>query len=228
MSPSSITDTLPFKETAAAAALDMIPADCLLGIGTGTTTDCLIRLLPQLRNKPELVVASSERSAALLTELGIKVSPLAEAAGDLDLYIDGADEFTRTFTLVKGGGGAHTHEKILAAAARKFIVIADPTKQVGMLGKFPIPVEVLSKARSLVARKIVARGGSPSLREGFVTDEGNQILDCTGMDCLDTSGLETRLASLPGVVDSGLCSLRPADMIIIGGQTAAEVEIITR
>lgn len=217
-----------YQETAAAAALGLITPETVLGIGTGSTTECLIKLLPQLPALPELVLSSSQRSTQLLEELGIKVAPLQEARGDIDLYLDGADEFTRMFTLVKGGGGAHTHEKILAAAARKFVVMVAPTKEVEVLGKFPIAVEVLPAARSFVARKIVARGGSPTWREGFTTDEGNVILDCVGMDCLDAEALELRLNGIPGVVDCGVCALRPADMLIIGGTTSAEVETLVR
>lgn len=206
------------KVAAATAALEWVKSDCVLGVGTGSTTECFIRLLPEHPAKPKLVVSSSAHSTVLLQECGVQVVDLTEA-GNLDVYVDGADEFTERFTLVKGGGGAHTREKILAAAARQFVVIVDSSKEVSVLGRFPVPVEVLPMARSLVARKVVGLGGNPALREGFTTDEGNVILDCTGFDCKDSAKLEAQLCALPGVVDCGLCAMRPADTILVGEST---------
>lgn len=202
------------KTNAARAALGYLRADDRLGVGTGSTAECLIEVLGD-GPRPALVVSSSERSTALLARHGFAVSALAEAGG-LDIYIDGTDEFTDRFTLVKGGGGAHTREKILAVAARRFVVIADESKRVATLGRFPVAVEVLPLARSLVARKLVALGAEPRWREGFVTDEGNEILDCRGLKITDTAELEGRICALAGVVDCGLFGLRPADVILEG------------
>ena len=200
------------KQAAAQAALVYLRNGCKLGVGTGTTVEFFIALLGSAP-EPEAVVASSQRSAELLTAQGFSLSDL-NAVGRLDLYVDGADEFTERYTLIKGGGGAHTREKILAMAANKFVVIADATKQVEVLGKFPIALEVLPMARGLVAGKIAALGGSAAWRVGFTTDEGNHILDCSGLDCTDSAGLESRLCALPGVVDCGVCAQRPADVIL--------------
>ncbi len=200
------------KKTAARAALAYLSAGCKLGVGTGTTAEFFIALLDQA-SELEAVVASSRRSAELLGKQQIKLSDLNEV-GRLDVYIDGADEFTERHTLIKGGGGAHVQEKILAAAARKFVVIVDASKQVEVHGKFPIPLAVLPGARSLVASKVAGLGGNAAWRVGFTTDEGNQILDCSGFDCTNLAELESRLCALPGVVDCGICALRPADVIL--------------
>ena len=226
MSSSTLEDLQIYKETAASTALQWVVEDCILGVGSGTTAEAFIRMLPDHSAKPSQIISSSKRSTELLTELGLKVTPLLQADGDIDVYVDGADEFTRSFTLVKGGGGCHTHEKLLAGSSRKFVVMVDPSKEVKTLGNFPVPVEVLPQARSFVARKIAGRGGSPTWREGFVTDEGNFILDCTGLETIHAESMELRLASIPGVVDSGLCSLRRPDFIVIGGKTMDEVEVL--
>ena len=202
------------KMLAARASLAYLREGDKLGVGSGSTAECLIEVLHE-GQKPSRVVSSSERSTALLEKHGFAVSSLQQV-GALDIYIDGADEFTERFTLVKGGGGAHTREKILAAASRKFVVIADQSKRVEMLGKFPVAVEVLPLARSLVARKLVPLGAEPQLREGFVTDEGNEIIDCKMLEVIDTAELESKICSLAGVVDCGLFGLRPADVILEG------------
>ncbi|HMF28863.1 MAG TPA: ribose-5-phosphate isomerase RpiA, partial [Candidatus Cybelea sp.] len=164
------------KRVAATAALSYIKDGIVLGVGTGSTVDHLIDALPSYRPKLTAVVSSSERSTRRLEAAGIGVTELGEA-GDLDLYIDGADEATKHLHLIKGGGGALTREKILAAAARRFVCIVDETKLVGTLGRFPLPVEIIPMARSFVSRQMVKAGGQPILRQGFVTDNGNHILD---------------------------------------------------
>lgn len=206
--------TAEMKRLAAEVSLEFVRDGCALGVGTGSTVEFLIEKLPAAP-RPGTVVSSSERSSAALRERGFEVSDL-NSAGPLDVYIDGADEFTDRFTLVKGGGGAHVREKVLASAARKFVVIADESKRVEVLGRFPVAVEVLNSARSLVARKIVALGGNPAWREGFVTDEGNAILDCSGFTIKDAAELEREICALAGVVDCGICALRPADVILCG------------
>ena len=205
-------DQAAMKTGAARAALAYIKEDMHLGIGTGTTAEALIDILAEAP-RAQSYVASSERSAARLAERGFACVDLGATDG-LDLYIDGTDEYTDRCTLVKGGGGAHTREKILAAAARRFIVIAGADKQVEVLGKFPIAVEVLPLAQSLAARKLAALGARPELRTGFATDEGNVIIDCHGLTVTDAAELEQRICALAGVVDCGICALRPADLII--------------
>ena len=207
-------DMTEMKRNAAKVALEFIRPGCALGVGTGSTVACLIDKL-DVAPKPGLVVSSSKRSQDLLEAKGFKVTDLNQSGG-LDVYIDGADEFTDRFTLIKGGGGAHVREKVLVYASSKFVVIADESKKVDVLGKFPVAVEVLKMARSLVARKLVALGASPTWREGFETDEGNVILDCAGFTIQDAASLEREICSMPGVVDCGICALRPADVILYG------------
>ena len=212
------------KRQVALAAIEYLRPGYKLGVGTGTTAEQFIELLPEAKVELKVIIASSERSQTLLEAKGYRVAEL-NRVDNLDLYVDGADEFTDRFTLIKGGGGALTREKILAAASKKFVVIVDDSKQVDVLGKFPVAVEVLPLARSLVARKLVGLGGSPTWREGFQTDEGNMILDCTGLDCRDTAALEQSICSLSGVVDCGLCALRPADIILIGNTHGAVTKL---
>ncbi len=202
------------KLIAAKAALNYIQNGTILGIGTGSTVNQLIELLPGVREKIETVVSSSVASSALLEKRGFEVSRL-NAVGDLDLYIDGADEATKHFHLIKGGGGALTREKVLAGAARKFVCIIDDSKLVGMLGTFPLPIEVIPMAQAFVARKLVKMRGQPIWRENFVTDNGNHILDVHNLLITNPLELETRINQMPGVVSVGLFSHRPADVLLI-------------
>ena len=202
------------KLLAAKASLNYIPHGCNLGIGTGSTVNQLIPLLVDIRDRIEAVVSSSTASTELLEEHGFEVSRL-NAVGDLDVYIDGADEATKHMYLTKGGGGALTREKVLAGAARKFVCIVDDTKLVGMLGKFPLPVEVIPMAQAFVARKFVKMRAQPIWRENFVTDNGNHILDVHGLGITNPLELETRINQIPGVVTVGIFSHRPADVLII-------------
>jgi len=204
------------KRRAAAAALPFIKDGVAVGIGTGSTVDILIELLKPLKNKLGPVVSSSERSTRRLAEFGIKVVELS-SAGDLDVYIDGADEATKHRHLIKGGGGALTREKIVAAASRRFVCIIDDTKLVPTLGKFPVPIEVIPMAQSYVARQMVKAGGQPIWREGFVTDNGNHIIDVHNLKIANPLELETRFNQIAGVVTVGIFANRPADVLLIGG-----------
>lgn len=203
------------KLNAARASLDHIENDIVLGVGTGSTVNHLIDLLPTVRNKIQAVVASSSATTALLEERGFEISML-NAIGDVDLYIDGADEATKHLQLIKGGGGALTREKILAGASRRFVCIIDDSKQVGMLGKFPLPIEVIPMAQSFVARKLVKMRGQPVWRENFVTDNGNHILDVHNLAITNPLEMETRINQIPGVVTVGIFAHRPADVLIVG------------
>jgi len=202
------------KLIAAKAALNYIQNGTILGVGTGTTVNQLIELLPGVGQKIEKVVSSSAASTELLEQRGFEVSRL-NAVGDLDLYIDGADEATKHFHLIKGGGGALTREKVLAGAARKFVCIIDDSKLVGMLGTFPLPIEVIPMAQAFIARKLVKMRGQPIWRENFVTDNGNHILDVHNLQITNPLELETRINQMPGVVSVGLFSHRPADVLLI-------------
>jgi len=203
------------KRSAAKAALNHIGNDILLGVGTGSTVNHLIDLLPGVRDRIRAVVSSSTATTSRLEELGFEVSLLNEV-GDLDLYIDGADEANKHLQLIKGGGGALTREKVLAGAARKFVCIIDDSKLVGMLGKFPLPIEVIPMAQSFVARKLVKMRGQPVWREKFVTDNGNHILDVHNLVISNPMEMETRINQLPGVLTVGIFAHRPADVLIIG------------
>lgn len=203
------------KRAVARAALDFIQPGTNLGVGTGSTVNFLIEILPEVRDMLESVVSSSKASAILLEEQGFKVSTLNEI-GDFDLYIDGADESNKRLQLIKGGGGALTREKVLAAAARRFVCIADDTKLVGMLGKFPLPIEVLPMAQEMVARRMLKMRGHPIWREGFVTDNGNHILDVHDLQISNPIEMEARINRIPGVVTVGIFADRPADVLLIG------------
>jgi len=207
------------KEKVAEAAFERVAAghsdNLLLGIGTGSTAECFIRLLPQLKSRIEATVASSERSATLLSELGLPVVDL-NSVGPLDVYIDGADEANSQLHLIKGGGAALTREKIVAAASRQFICIADESKSVELLGAFPLPVEVIPMARSQVARELVKLGGQPVWREDVVTDNGNSILDVHGLSIQEPSKMETVINQITGAVCNGLFAIRPADILLLG------------
>ena len=203
------------KKQVAAAALNYInDYDMIIGIGTGSTVNELIDLLPKVKNRIEAVVSSSEESTQRLTALGFNVKELNQT-GDLALYIDGADECDGHNRLIKGGGGALTREKIIAAASKQFICIVDESKCVSLLGKFPLPIEVLPMARSYVARQLVKLGGQPVYREGFTTDNGNQIIDIHNLKILDPIELETKINQIPGVVTNGLFAIRNADITLI-------------
>jgi ribose 5-phosphate isomerase A len=202
------------KQQVAEAALSHVRSDSVLGVGTGSTVNCFIDALAASGKRIEAAVSSSEASTGRLESHGFEVLDL-NLAGTLDLYIDGADEFDVHRRLIKGGGGALTREKIVTAASRRFVCIVDESKKVGVLGKFPLPVEVIPMARSYVARQLVAMGGQPELRQGFVTDNGNVILDVHNMDLVDPSRVEQQLNNLPGVVTNGLWALRPADVVLM-------------
>ena len=209
------------KKAAAAAAIEYVEPGMIVGIGTGSTANHFIDLLAEIKGKVDATVASSEASAERLRSHGIQVLDLNEA-GELSLYVDGADESNKYLHLIKGGGGALTREKIVAAASEKFVCIADESKLVDVMGAFPLPVEVIPMARSYVAREIVKRtGGTPVLREGFVTDNGNVILDIRDLEIMEPVKLENDLNSIVGVVTNGLFAARPADVLILGGPEGA-------
>jgi ribose 5-phosphate isomerase A len=212
------------KRRAATAALSYVKDGMALGVGTGSTVDIFIELLQPLAAKLGPVVSSSERSTRRLTEHGIRTVELS-STGDLDLYVDGADEATKHRHLIKGGGGALTREKIVAAAARRFVCIIDETKLVPTLGKFPVPIEVIPMAQSYVARQMIKAGGQPIWREGFVTDNGNHILDVHNLKIANPLELETRFNQIAGVVTVGIFANRPADALLIGG--ASGIKTIT-
>ncbi len=206
------------KQQVAQAALKHVRSDMVLGVGTGSTVNCFIEALADSGKRLEAAVSSSEASTRLLESHGIEVRDL-NLAGTLDLYIDGADEFDAHRRLIKGGGGALTREKIVTAASRRFVCIVDESKKVSVLGKFPLPVEVIPMARSFVARQLVAMGGQPELRQNFSTDNGNVILDVHNMDLVDPVRIEKQLNNLPGVVTNGLWAIRPADLVLMASSS---------
>ena len=208
-------DSADKKRNAAAASLEFIRPGTVLGVGTGSTVNFLIDLLPGVRDRIDSVVSSSVASTALLEAHGLKVSTLNEV-GDLDLYIDGADEANKHLQLIKGGGGALTREKVLAGAARRFVCIVDDSKLVGLLGGFPLPIEVIPMAQEFVSRKLLKLRAQPVWREGFVTDNGNHILDVHDLAISNPLEMETRLNQIPGVLTVGLFAHRTADVLLIG------------
>ncbi len=210
------------KRRAATAALSYIKDGIALGVGTGSTVDELIDALPAHLGRLALVTSSSTRSAERLERLGIEVTPI-ETIANLDLYIDGADEVTKRLHLLKGGGGALTREKILAGAARRFVCIVDSSKLVAGLGRFPLPIEIVPAAAAFVARQLVKAGGRPVPRVGFVTDNGNLIVDVHDLRIANPIELETRFNQIPGVVTVGLFAHRPADVLIIGQEDGVKV-----
>ncbi|WNH53309.1 ribose-5-phosphate isomerase RpiA [Stenotrophomonas oahuensis] len=206
------------KRLAAEKALEYVQDGMIVGVGTGSTVAYFIDGLARIKHRIKGAVSSSEQSTARLKEHGIEVMELNHT-GTLSLYVDGADECDVNKCLIKGGGAALTREKIIAEASKQFVCIVDPSKQVPVLGKFPLPVEVIPMARSLVARQIMdMTGGQPAWREGVVTDNGNQILDIHHLQITDPVKLERDLNQLPGVVCVGLFARRPADVVIVGGE----------
>ena len=209
------------KKSAALAALDFIKEDMVIGVGSGSTVDYFIAALQSVKGKLQGAVASSIATANKLKALSIPVLDL-NSAGEIPLYVDGADEINSTRQMIKGGGGALTREKIIATVAKKFVCIADESKLVDLLGEFPVAVEVLPMARSYVGRQIVQMGGDPVYREGFVTDNGNVILDVYNLKLLDPRAIEDKLKGLVGVVESGVFARRTADVLLLGAENAVE------
>ncbi len=203
------------KRAVAATAIQHIPVGCIVGVGTGSTANYFIDELAKIKNKIEGAVASSDATAQRLKGHGIEVLDLNNVV-DLPVYVDGADEITEHLHMIKGGGGALTREKIVAAVARKFICITDQSKLVNVLGNFPLPVEVIPMARSYVAREIVQLGGHPALRQGFITDNGNIILDVHGLQIMNPVELEATLNQITGVVTNGLFARRAANTLLLG------------
>ena len=202
------------KALAAQAALEYVKEGTVLGVGTGSTVNQFIRLLPRVRDKLDAIVSSSKASTELLMEHDFEISRL-NSVGTVDLYVDGADEATKHLHLIKGGGGALTREKVLAGAARKFVCIIDDSKLVGMLGSFPLPIEVIPMAQAFIARKLVNLRGQPIWRENFVTDNGNHILDVHNLSINNPLEMESRINNIPGILTVGIFSQRPADILLI-------------
>ena len=213
------------KQAVARAAIEHVPAGGIIGVGTGSTANFFIAELGRVKNRFDAAVASSESTAQRLKALGIEVVDLNSVV-ELTVYVDGADEITRSFAMVKGGGGALTREKIVAAVARKFVCIADESKLVDVLGRFPLPVEVIPMARSYVARELVKLGGVPEWRQNVVTDNGNVILDVYNLEILKPAEFESNLNQITGVVTNGLFARRPADVLLLG--TASGVQTLVR
>ena len=205
------------KRQVGQTAVEYVEEDSILGVGTGSTVNAFIDALAASGRRLEAAVSSSLATTERLQAIGVRVIDLNQTGG-LDLYVDGADEFDHHRRLIKGGGGALTREKIVAQASRRFVCIADESKQVGVLGAFPLPVEVIPMARSLVARKLVGMGGQPEWREGFTTDNGNDILDVHNMDLVDPVATEQAINNLPGVVTCGIFGMRPADVVVYASQ----------
>lgn len=225
-STSMSSDQENLKRQSAAKALDIILPklyeDSIIGIGTGSTVDLFIEMLAEKNPVFKATVSSSERSTKLLEQKGIEVSLLNDVGGP-DIYVDGADEYDDKKQLIKGGGGALTREKIIAYSAREFICIVDESKKVNRLGSFPLAIEVLEYARSFVAREIVKLGGKPTYRTGFVTDQGNQILDVLNLDYAVPYELEIRLNRIPGVVENGIFAQKTATKVVVATQKGVEV-----
>ncbi len=204
------------KRMAAAAAIEYVTGG-IIGVGTGSTVNHFIDLLAEIKHKIDGAVSSSEVSTERMRAHGIEVFDL-NATGELELYVDGADESTRHLHLIKGGGGALTREKIVAGASRKFVCIADESKLVDVLGEFPLPIEVIPMARSHVARQLVKLGGTPVWREGFITDNGNIILDVHNLRIMEPTVVEQQINNIAGVVTTGIFAIRPADVLILGSE----------
>jgi len=209
------------KQAVAKAAIAHIPDDCVVGVGTGSTANYFIAELGKIKHRIDAAVASSEATAKRLKDLGIRVLDL-NSVDELPVYVDGADEVTRHLAMIKGGGGALTREKIVAAVARKFVCIADASKLVDVLGKFPLPVEVIPMARSHVGRELRKLGGHPEWRQNFVTDNGNLIIDMHGLSIVNPVELEGTLNQITGVVTNGLFARRGADVLLLGSERGVE------
>ncbi len=203
------------KLAVAREAIKHVVEDSVVGVGTGSTANLFIDELARIKGRIDGAVASSEQTVLRLKAHGIRIVDL-NSISELPVYIDGADEITESLAMIKGGGGALTREKIVAAVARKFVCIADQSKLVSVLGKFPLPVEVIPMARSHVGRQMVKLGGAPELREGFTTDNGNLILDVYNLSISDPEGLEAAINDIPGVVTVGLFARRGADVLLLG------------
>ncbi len=208
-------DSSEKKRNAAELSLEFIEPGMTLGVGTGSTVNFLIELLPTVRDRIDKIVSSSKASSEMLVAQGFEVTTLNEA-GDLDLYIDGADESNKRLQLIKGGGGAWTREQVLAGAARRFVCIVDDAKLVARLGDFPLPIEVLPMAQALVKRKLLTLRAKPLWREGFVTDNGNHIIDVHDLPISNPLEMETRLNQIPGVLTVGIFAHRSAEVLLIG------------
>nr|VFJ91099.1 MAG: ribose-5-phosphate isomerase [Candidatus Kentron sp. H]VFJ91949.1 MAG: ribose-5-phosphate isomerase [Candidatus Kentron sp. H]VFJ98799.1 MAG: ribose-5-phosphate isomerase [Candidatus Kentron sp. H] len=211
-----MTSQDPNKQAVARAALEYVETGAVVGIGTGSTTNHFIDALADIRHRIDGAVASSNATAQRLKSRGIPVLDL-NGVGEVPVYVDGADEATGHLYLTKGGGGALTREKIVASAAKKFVCIAHESKLVSVLGRFPLPVEVIPMARSTVAREIARMGGNPFWRDGFITDNGNVILDIHNLSIIDPPRLEAALNQIPGIVTNGLFARRPADILLLSG-----------
>jgi len=209
------------KKAAAQAAIDYIESGDVIGVGTGSTVNHFIAVLGKIKNKIDAAVASSNATEKLLKQIGVRVLDLNQI-GDLRVYVDGADEVTPQGYMIKGGGGALTREKIVAEASDKFICIIDDSKLVKVLGEFPLPVEVIPMAQSLVSRRLVGLGGLPELRTDFVTDNGNVILDVKNLDLINPVQMEKNLNNIPGVVTNGLFSLNSAFSILSANSDGVE------
>ena len=209
------------KKLSALKALEYVKSGMIIGVGTGSTVNYFIDALAGMKANLEGAVASSVETEKRLKKVGIPLVDLNSVA-ELPLYVDGADEVNRYGYMIKGGGGALTREKIVAAVAKKFVCVVDDSKMVGVLGKFPLPVEVIPMARSFVARELVKLGGNPVYRAGFVTDNHNIILDVHNFEMLDPVALEQKLNNIPGIVTNGIFALRPADVIIVSGQLVSQ------
>ncbi len=220
---SELSSQNSMKKAAAEKALTYIPEDSIVGVGTGSTVNFFIDALATIKNHIKGAVSSSEQSTEKLKTYGIEVFDLNNV-DDLAVYVDGADEITAHMAMIKGGGAALTREKIVAAVAKKFICIADESKQVDVLGEFPLPIEVIPMARSYVARELVKLGGDPVYRQGVITDNGNVILDVYNLKIIDPYALETQINQIVGVVTNGLFAHRGADILILG--TAEGTKII--
>lgn len=210
------------KQNAAKTALKYIHPGMMVGVGTGSTANYFIDYLAEIKRDVKATVASSDASAERLESHGIRVLDLNQA-GTLDVYVDGADEVDAYLNMIKGGGGALTREKIVAAASSQFVCIADATKQVDILGKFPLPIEVIPMARSFVARKLVGMGGKPELRTGFTTDNGNLILDIHGLEVMQPLKMEQEINQIPGVVCAGIFAQQSADVLLVGTESGCDV-----
>ena len=213
------------KQAVAREAIRYVVDDAVIGVGSGSTANFFIDELGKMKNRIAGAVASSEKTAERLKRHGIRLLDL-NGVDELPVYIDGADEITEHLAMIKGGGGALTREKIVSAVAKKFVCIADESKLVPVLGKFPLPVEVIPMARAYVARQMVRLGGQPKLREGFATDNGNMILDVWGLSILNPVELETAISNVTGVVTNGLFARRGADVLLLGTQSG--VKTMTR